>query len=118
MNHKQYTLSNLTFEDNIKLLTEAYSICDKWWVDILNSNSCFRTKIEMTFEEAILKCNDKDYFTLFYRVGMECISEPDYYEFGFTTSACKLPTYYLWIFTTVENGNKLIDKYNINELTL
>lgn len=115
MINEKLDIQHLLLEDKCKLMQDAFLICYKWWIDILDcSKSWTRQKLEMPLSEVLQLVNDKTHFTLFYRNWQNRLVTP-YYEFGFNTY--EDPTHFLWIY--VEKGkelNDLFDKYNIKSI--
>lgn len=60
-----YNIRHLTMSEKVMILNEAYTLHETWWVDILDCNISFtRQKVEMSFEDIMLKFYEKAHFVV------------------------------------------------------
>lgn len=105
-----YNIRHLTMSEKVMILNDAFAVNERWWVDILDCNISFaRKKIEMSFEDIMLKFHEKAHFVVIHRKGYEICG-----EIGFCT--LKSPEYFLWIHLSVENLNFIVTKYNLKPM--
>lgn len=105
-----YETHHLSLADKVMLLNDAFAINERWWVDILDCNISFaRQKIELSFDDIMLKFHKKAHFVVIHRKGYEICG-----EIGFCT--LKSPEYFLWIHLSIENLNCIIIKYNLKPM--
>lgn len=88
-----YKTLNLTLEQKTDILRRAKEVCDYWWVDILDcSKSWRRQKIDMSFEEIMLKY-DGSHLSIIHRD----LPPENHLEIGFRIGEPLGPDYFLWI---------------------
>ena len=105
-----YDVDSLTFDQRKTLLKEAYKIAKNFRVDILDcSVSWARQKIDMSFKEIMKKYDTKCHTVVIYRRGF--FKEEYIGEIAFTTMTGV--SYYLWIYVTKENLDKIIKEYKL-----
>lgn len=105
-----YNIRHLTLSEKVMILNEAYTLRERWWVDILDCNISFaRQKIEMSFEDIILKFYEKAHFVVIHRKSFE-----HYGEIGFCT--LKSPEYFLWINLSVEKLQYIVSKFDLKPM--
>ena len=104
-----YDTIKLTLKQKNNLLIEAKKLSYEWWVEILDCTKSFhRKKIEMLFDEILIKLTNKSHFVIIHRK----INE-EMLEIGFSTM--EDPSYFLWIYCHIEHLKYFIEKYNLNE---
>ena len=109
------------------IFREAKEIARKWWIDELDCSKSFsRQPSQKTFEEMMEICKDdniKKHLTYIYRdqyfLPQNEYFDDDgkdinrnYWDIGFIT-ICLKPDHFLWIELEEEDGEKLIDKYQL-----
>ena len=113
MNHIFYNTQDLPLVGKTSLLKYAHELSYDWRVDILNCNISFaRRKIEMDFETVLKKLDDSCHFSVIHR--FDVLKESEYGEVGFCTM--KGIDYYLWIYLTVADLEKIINQYRLKKL--
>jgi hypothetical protein len=117
-----YAIHKLSFKNKIKLLKEAKELCFRWWEDILDCNISFqRQKIEMSFEEALSKCDKNTHFVFIHRRGYVSWRERNElmdgwrFEVGYRTMTGPVD-YFLWIEIDEDKIDGFIQKYNLKLL--
>ena len=116
-----YNINELSFKKKIELLKDAKETCFNWWTDVLDCSKSFaRQRVEMSFEEAIRKCNEHTFFTFIHRRGFEGWKERNEImdgwrlEVGYRTMTS--PDYFLWINCEEDQVDKLAKKYKLHFL--
>lgn len=110
--HTFYNIESISIQKKKKIINEAFSANFDWHVDKLDcSESWRRQRIEMSFEDIMLKLKAKSHFTVIHRRN---IHDGEYGEIGFCQVE-KEVTYFLWIFITINELEKIIKKYKLNE---
>lgn len=105
-----YNTRHLSISEKVTVLNEAYALHERWWVDILDCNISFaRQKVEMSFEDVMLKFNENAHFVIIHRKGFE-----HYGEIGFCT--LKSIEYFLWIHLTEEKLQYLVLKFALKPM--
>lgn len=113
MNHIFYNTQDLSLAGKTSLLKYAYELSYDWRVDILNCNISFaRRKIEMDFETVLKKLDDTCHFTVIHRFNV--IKKNENGEVGFSTM--NEIDYFLWIYLTVADLEKIINQYRLKKL--
>lgn len=114
MSHIFFSTKELDLNTKVSIINDSISYCSKYWIDKLDCNQSFaRQKMEMSFEEIMLKFNNHCHFTVIHRQG---IIEPDYGEIGFSTMTGV--SYFLWILLSIEDFYRIIKQYNLKKANL
>lgn len=116
-----YNTESLSLEDKKTILEDAKAMAYHWWVDILDCNvSMARQKINMDWNDIVLKLDNRCFFSIIYRKGYEDQrSDKKWFinhwclEIGFCTM--KSPEYYLWILVDEKEVDSFIKKWNLKE---
>lgn len=101
-----YKTCHLTLKQKRELLIKAKKICFDWWVDI--QKDWTREKIEMTFEDVLLKLTEDCHFVFIHRKGYASWKF-NRLETGFSTLKGK--TYFLWVNVNEKKIPSFIKKY-------
>mgnify|MGYP000060581810 CR=1 FL=1 len=110
--HTFYNIDSISIQKKKKIINEAIYNCYEWHVDKLDcSKSFMRQQIKMSFEDIMLKLKTKSHFQVIHRRNLY---DGEYGEIGFCQEE-KGVTYFLWIFVTLEELEKLTKKYKLNE---
>ena len=105
-----YKICHLTMSERVIILNEAYTLHENWWVDILDCNISFaRKRIDMSFEDIMLKFYEKAHFVVIHRKGFG-----QYGEIAFCT--LKSPEYFLWIHLSEEKLQYIVTKYDLKPM--
>lgn len=109
--HTFYNIDTISIQKKKKIINEALSVCYEWHVDKLDCSESFRRqRIEMSFENIVLKLKNSSHFTIIHRRN---IYDGEYGEIGF----CQMEkgiTYFLWIFITISELEKLTKKHKLD----
>lgn len=108
-----YDIYNLSFKKKVQLLREAKELCYEWWADILDCDKSWsREKIEISFEEAMKKCDKETHFVFIHRRGYK---NWDWrLEIGYRSMTT--PDYFLWIEVKEDKIDELVKKYKLGLL--
>ncbi len=110
-----FKTSELSLEQKKTLCERAYEMNTNWWVDIKDvAVSWAREKIEMSFEDIMQKLTSSCHFVVIHRIP-EWNEEP-YGEIGFSTMNPHDPDYFLWIYISPKDLDKIIKEYNLKIL--
>ena len=116
-----YETRTLSIEQKKDLLLFAKENSTKWWVDFLDARKSWaREKIEMSFDDILLKLDQDCHFVFIHRRGFKTpkgkpLSDCEYtLEIGFSTMKGE-PTYYLFIFCDEKNLSKFLTKYHLEK---
>lgn len=112
---KFYNTTTYNVEDKRNILIDAKELSNEWWVDVLETSSYVRKKINMPFVEILNKLNDKSHFVVICRDSN--VSNFKHGEIGFSTIT-ETPEYFLFINLEFRNLIKILNKYNLNKLLL
>jgi hypothetical protein len=105
-----YNIRHLTLSEKEMILNEAYTLRERWWVDILDCNISFaRQKVEMSYNDIMLKFQEKSHFVVIHRKCFE-----NYGEIGFCT--LKSPEYFLWINLAEEKLQYIVSKFDLKPM--
>jgi hypothetical protein len=99
-----------------EILGKALALSRNVKVDQLDcSVSVRRQPTDKTILEVLtLGLENSSFYHFIHREGMNWLDEEEYYDVGLST--CGLtPDYFLWIKLSIEQGNKLIQDYNLDE---
>lgn len=111
-----YNTKDLTLEQKKQLLIDAKEVCMDWNTDILDvSKSWARKRTDMAFEDTIKKLDDSCHYVIIHRDYSFSNSE-DVGEIAFSTLGAGVD-YFLFIHLTIDNLNKIVKKYKLNEKT-
>lgn len=109
----------LTYPKTIarELIKDAEAVCFHKWLDELNcSESIARRKTDKTLDEIISLCETTpSHFTIIERADSigRFHDHERYYEIGASTLSTEI-SYFIWILVSVEEGERLIKKYNLS----
>jgi hypothetical protein len=110
--HIFYDIDKLSVQKRKKIINDAFSLKFDWHVDKLDCNESFRRqRIEMSFDDIMIKFKGNCHFTVIHRKN---IHDGEYGEVGFCTK--DMVTYFLWIFITLKELENLIIKYKLKPL--
>jgi len=105
-----YKVDSLSLEKKKSILELAKKLSYEYHIDKLDcSISWARRQIDMSFEEVMKKFGDSCHFVVILRKGFDCHENKG--EIGFSTMTGI--DYYLFIYLTEENLEKIIKKYII-----
>lgn len=110
--HIFYDVSSLDIKQKISILNNAKENATKWWVDKLDcSESWSRQKINMSFEDILKKFKKakRHHFVVIQRFRLTTFG-----EIGFSLK--EDVEYFLWIYVSLHDFEKLIKKYNLKKL--
>lgn len=108
--HAFYNIESISIQKKKKIINEAIYNCYEWYVDKLDcSKSFMRQRIEMPFEDIMFKFKTKSHFQIIHRRDNY---DGEYGEIGFCQEE-KGVTYFLWIFVTLRELEKIITKYKL-----
>ena len=108
-----YDTDDLSPLDKIKIIQNAFDVKSEWRVDKLDCSKSFaRQKIEMSFPDIMEKFNNNAHFVVIHRKGFS--SEEHIGEVAFRTMS--EIEYFLWIYLSVSQLNKIIEKYKLKLL--
>jgi hypothetical protein len=106
-----YDTTSLSIDDKINILYDMYVESESYRVDILDTNLGWsRQKLDWDFDQIIHKFNNKSHFVI---VERNNLIEGNYGEIGFSTLTS--PSYFLFIFVTIETLNKLVNERGISK---
>jgi hypothetical protein len=109
-----YNTRDLSLTQKIALLEDCKKICFRWWTDKLDYSESFsRQKIDMTFEEIMVKFDDSTHFSVIDRA-CSPKDKKKHFEIGFCTMVGL--DYYLWILVEDEIMPTIIEKYNLKPI--
>lgn len=113
-----YGVQTLSLNDKIDIINYSKDKSYEWWVDKLDcSESWARQRIDMSFEEVMLKFSNSCHFTIIHRKGYK--NDSDLWrwkvEVGFSTMGGGVD-YFLWIHMEETELSKLIEKFKLKEL--
>lgn len=110
--HTFYNTEEISLNDKINIISDAFSVQEKWWVDKLDCNLGFsRILVEISFEDIMKKFTNNCHFSIIHRrnpLGEEIG------EVGFSTMGVKV-THFLWIYIRLKDLENIISKYNLKE---
>jgi hypothetical protein len=116
-----YNINNLPLKTQIEILRDVKEVCFHWWIDILDCTTSFkRERIDMSFDEAIAKCDQKTHFVFIHRRGYDAWKEENEImmgwrlEVGYRTMA--LTDYFLWIEAKEDKIEDFVLKYKLSVL--
>ncbi len=105
-----YNTKILTTKRKKEIILFAKDLCYDWHVDKLDcSISWSRKEIDMSFEDILKTLNKKSHFTIVHRAKIANILANG--EIAFSNIGGI--RYSLYLFLTIENLNKLVDKYKL-----
>ncbi len=108
--HTFYNTQSISIQKKKKIINDALSVNTDWYVDKLDCNESFRRqRIEMSFEDIMLKLKTKSHFQVIHRRNLY---DGEYGEIGFCQEE-KRVTYFLWIFVTLKELEKIVTKYKL-----
>lgn len=114
-NHKQHIfgkVDNLSLKKKISILDLAKELSYEYRIDKLDcSISWSRQQIDMSFEDVMKKFDSSCHFVVILRRGFDF--EKNKGEIGFRSGG-KI-NYFLFIYLTPENLEKIIKKYNLKK---
>lgn len=95
------------------IFLDAKKVCIKWWADILDCKVSFsRQRIDIPFDTMMNEYfPDNSYVTIIHRMFP---STEQVGEFGYRTMS--IPSYFLWIITSVDDLYNIVNKYNIRKI--
>ena len=95
----------------VSILEDAYKVAIDLHVDILDYNVSFaKQRTEMSFAEVMKKFNNSCHFVVIQR---NYPKPGDRGEIGIRTM--ESPDYFLFIYLSVENLNKIVERYKLGE---
>jgi hypothetical protein len=116
-----YDINKFSLKKKIEILKETKDLSFYWWVDILDCNdSIRRRRINISFDDALSKCDEKTLYFFIHRRGYELWKEKNEIiggwrlEVGYRTMT--EPDYFLWIEAKENRIKRLINKYNLKLL--
>jgi len=111
-----YDLDDLSLENKIALLKDAYDVCFEWWADELDCKKSWqRQKIDVAFDEMIDKINDSDKFHFVFIIRDRVYNDENptrYIEIGYSTLSGN-PDYFLWIMVDLRHLTHFLARYKI-----
>ncbi len=114
MNDIFYKADRLSIETRVDIINHAFVVKNNWHVDKLDcSVSWARQRIKMSFAEIMKKFGKGCHFVIIHRFDS---IDGEYGEVGFSTMSGK-ESYYLWIFLTVVELDKLVKQYKLQKTT-
>lgn len=113
----QFNTNNIDKETAIKILKDAYNICENFQVDILDCRiAWYRRTVNMTFQNFIkLHMYDDAHFSIFIRKNLiDRVAPHKYIEFSIRSMTT--PDYFLWINVDIKHLQYFIEKYKLVRL--
>lgn len=129
MQDKFYNIDKLELNEIHEILRESKKHSFEWWVDKLDcSEDISRKKVDMSFEDAMKKANDKSIYSFIHRYNnmmignsyydseeVDIFGRPrEYLEVGYRTMD-KID-YFLWIYVTIDKKGYFLNKYDLKLL--
>lgn len=108
--NRQYMINK--YPNPWEILDEAVTVSRKCFVDKLDCSKSFaRENTDLTYEEAKPLFEDKLlHFAFIQHKGF--LDENDYYDVGVSTQAGH-PNYFIFFYISIEDGEKVAEKYNL-----
>lgn len=111
-----YNVKELNFDKRVELLKSAMEKQYSWHVDILDCRlSCARSRTNYSFEEIMKIFNISDHMVVINR-GYQMNGRDKYGEIGFSTNDKTHVDYFLFIFLSEENLNKIITDFKLKKM--
>jgi hypothetical protein len=105
-----YKLKDTSVKNKTKLLRECCAISFNWHIDSLDCSLSFtRQKTDLSLDDVLEMFDNSCHFVIIKRLRGDRLiadSEP-YYEVGFSTMNCTKPDYYLFIYVSVQEFEKI-----------
>lgn len=106
-----YETAKLSMKIKKSILLDSFDLSDKWYVDILDEIDPIRRRnIEMSKEDILKKLNKKSHYVVINRKHFE-----ERGEIGFSSNEGN-KVYFLFIYMSEKNLNKIVEKYNLEIL--
>lgn len=105
-----FNIRDLSLKSKKDLLNQAYAKSSSFWVDHLDcSKSWSRVKVDMSYEEVLVKFEDSSHFTVILRNNP--MGEV-YGELGFVSK----DSYYLWIIVPEDKFMQLVSEWKLKPI--
>ncbi len=100
-----YPTEHLTLDEKQELCRRAHELCERWWVDVLDSRiSTSRQRVDMDFASILAMLDSPCHFVIIER--RPTSSSERCLEVGFRTMRGD-PEYFLWIVVNLRNAQEL-----------